>query len=211
MHKILILFVFIFAALVLNKQASAATYYSDTNGDGYNDTITTNYNNVTIYHPRTQTTSSYSLGSTSCAVNKTIDTDGVAGNEVVIIYTSSIGNGIYVICDRTQTLHQYALPGQFAINSVVDTDGVGGNEVIVLYTNSNTAIGSGIYVICDRTQALRQYPVGNFGTTFTIKGVRDYDGVTGNEICYSWYHDQFYSGFRMITDRTNTSTDVPGC
>jgi len=170
---------------------------------------------IQTINDKNQTVHQYQIlgagASGSFAVNSVTDTDGIAGNEIVVIYANVYGSGIETINDKNQTVHQYQIngagaSGSFAINSVVDTDGVAGNEIIVVYAN---AFGNGTKVIHDNIQAVHQYSLSST-TSFTIMNVANYDGLLGAEICYSW-NAGYSSGYSLIIDKTGVVQSRSGC
>lgn len=203
MQKLLFYTLLVLTLLVSAIPSWAAVYYSDTDGDGYTETVTTNTNNITIFHPRTNITSTYPLSVSSYAINKIIDTDGIAGNEIVVIYTDIYGSGIRVINDKNQVVHQYQIlatgtGGSFSINSVIDTDSIAGNDLVVIYAG---AYGSGIKVINDKNQVVHQYQILGAGASgsFAINKIIDTDGIAGNNIVVV-YADAYGSGIKVIND-----------
>jgi len=122
----------------LSLSAFAATYYADTDGDGTNETITTNVNNISVFHPRTGQTNYYYYY-TTYDIYKIIDADGTSGAEIIVVWSGASGAGIDVIHDRTQQTSTYSFNGlQFAIYGTADTDGQAGSEIIVIYCQGCT-------------------------------------------------------------------------
>lgn len=204
MPKVLFYSLLVITLLVSAMPSWAAVYYSDTDGDGYTETVTTNTNNITVFHPRTNSTSTYPLSVSSYAINKIIDTDGIAGNEIIFIYTDVYGSGIRVINDKNQVVNQYQIlgtgtGGSFSINSVIDTDSIAGSDIVVIYTG---AYGSGIKVINDKNQVVHQYQILGAGTggSFAINKIIDTDGIVGNDIVVV-YADAYGSGIKVINDK----------
>jgi hypothetical protein len=199
--------------LLMPSISSAATYYGDTDGDGYTDTVTTSTTGITVYHPHTGGSNYYSYSSASSfAVNSLKDTDGVAGVEIIVVWIQGgTTSGIDVIHDRTRGTNRYNYGTQaFSIDTVVDTDGVAGNDIIVVWIQGGTTTITGIDVIHDRTGGTtNRYNYGSQGT-FTILGVRDYDGIPGAEICYRWVYGSYF-GYKKIIDRTYTIVTASGC
>jgi hypothetical protein len=95
---------------------NAATYSEDTNGDGYLETVTTYFNGINIYYPKTGKNNLYSYSATDFfAINSLKDTDGVAGVEIIVQWSKGTINGIDVIHDRTGKTNTYVYTGSFAV------------------------------------------------------------------------------------------------
>lgn len=140
-----------FILLMIPGVLYAATYYSDTDGDGYTETITTTSTAINIYHPRTGSTSSYSYYNggypynESFSISAIADTDGQLGNEIIVVWKKThtwIGGptyvddqGIDVIHAATQQTSGYARGNNTSIQQIRDYDKIAGAE-ICYYNNS---------------------------------------------------------------------------
>ena len=142
------------------------------------------------------------------------DTDGQPGAEIIVLWARGVGalssKGIDVIHDRTGVTKEYNYQrSNFSINSLTDTDGQPGAEIVVLWARGVGSLSSnGIDVIHDRTGVTNTYTINT--KKLTINGVRDYNGIAGAEICYSW----LLSGrtrYSLIVDRTRTIVATTGC
>jgi hypothetical protein len=163
--KIICMFI-LFILLMIPGVLYAATYYSDTDGDGYTETITTTSTAINIYHPRTGSTSSYSYYHGSYPYNESFsisaiaDTDGQPGNEIIIVWKATHtwiggptyvdGQGIDVIHAAKQQTSGYALGNNTSIQLVRDYEKIAGAE-ICLYDYSY----SRYELITDRTSSIQ--------------------------------------------------------
>ena len=201
----------ILAAIValLIPTLSFAAFYADTDGDGYTDQVYACGSpvQVCIYHPRTGVTTMYRNGAASSfSINSVVDTDGVAGAEVVVVWTSTYGNpkGIDVIRDRnrTTTTYDYTNNPSFSINSVVDTDGNVGGEIVVLWTYAGGP-NHGLDVIHDALRTKYTYDYST-ASSFSINSVVDTDNTAGGEIIVIYTTTWGERGIHAIHDRTRT-------
>lgn len=198
--SMMLLFLFSIALLVIPQISSASTYYADTDGDGYTETITTTLTGINVYHPRTGGTMFYAFYNMTYAVNSIIDTDGLGGQEIVVVFSYGSINGVRIIHDRTSNFYDYNVNTSFSINRIVDTDGIAGNDVIIVWSNGSL---NGIRVIHDPSRNFYDYGI---NTTFSINSVVDTDGIGGNEIIYTWSNGSL-NGIRVIHDRTRATND----
>jgi hypothetical protein len=186
--------------------------YADTNGDGVTDTITTGASSsgapyVKIYHPNTGTTTYYTfgIGLTYFEVVGTTDTNGVAGQEVVVRAGASTGTAISVIEDRVSTRRQYDFGTgltSFGIVSISsNTDGRAGNEIPIYLSSSS---GPSIRIIDDARRTTRQYNFGIGLTYFEITRLTDTNGQGGVEIITRLDANAYTRAIRMIDDTNQT-------
>lgn len=188
---------------------------TDTNGTGGNDIvlIATNASGafwcICVIHDNAGTYSTYRDAPNWASVNirAVSNTDGTAGNEIVLIATN--GSGAFwcvcVIHDNGGSIATYrdaANWGTVSINSVVDTDGVVGTDVIVVYAKFGGS--PGISMVHDKVGSWQNYP---FPGNFTIQSVANTDGVAGAEVCSSLQ----LGGFIRITDRLSFQENVGSC
>ena len=193
----------------------AATYYADTDGDGYTDTITTSGTTISIYHPSTGNTATYPYVAENPSLQVINDTDGLPGSEIIIYWYRQdlTGNGIDVIHDRTGSTSRYVYEGAGtgkdenpSIEAVADTDGLPGKEIIIYWYRQDLT-GAGFDVIHDATYTTNRYA--SLGTGISIQLVRDYDKIAGAEICY--HSNSAPNGYGRIADRTRVTSTVATC
>lgn len=194
--------------IFLYPSVSLADLYADTDGDGNTDQIYAcgSPAKVCIYHPKTGLTTTYrNTYWSSFTINSAVDTDGVSGAEVIVVWTSPYGNpkGIDVIRDRTRTMttYDYSNNNSFSINSVADTDGNSGSEIVVIWTY----VGSpyhGLDIIHDSSRTKTTYDYTNY-SSFSINTVTDIDNVGGSEVIVI-YTTTTERGIHAIHDRTRT-------
>jgi alpha-tubulin suppressor-like RCC1 family protein len=163
---------------------------------------------VGILHDSTEEIGWYSFntfGNPDSPIYKVIDTDGQAGEEIIVVWEAGFPSvGIGVIRDRTGENKQYNFYGcQFSINSVVDTDGQAGSEIIVVWDAGYPDVG--ITVIHDATGEKRRY--GFYQLEFAIHKVADTDGQAGSEIIVSWDGGMARRGIKVIHDGTGEIND----
>jgi uncharacterized repeat protein (TIGR01451 family) len=176
MKKSKLIFVTIF---ILLFPVIASAWESDTNGDGVPDIITAQSNGINVYDGATQKDRFYTFNGGTFIINDIIDTDGVDGNEIVVVYDAPSHRGIHVIHDSIEETNEYNfLTGTYAISDIIDTDGEDGNEIVVVYDEPSHR---GIHVIHeDCSDGINEY---NFLTgTYAINDIIDTDGEDGNEI-----------------------------
>lgn len=154
-----------FLYIVLFPRLSLAVIYADTDGDGTTDQISIcgSPAKVCVYHPNTGQTNYY----------------------------------------------WDAYWQSFAINKVVDTDGIAGAEIIVGWTTSSGS-NKGIDVIHDRNINFNRYDY-SFANSYIIQNVKDYDGISGAEVCVYWWQSPTYYGYHLIIDRTRTVQNRSSC
>lgn len=178
------------AALLFTAFAQSvnAQLFVDTNGDGVTDTVSATGFVVKILHPNTGITNSYTVGAgfSYFEVVGATDTNGQAGQEVVVRTNSSGGIVIHVIDDVRKVIRRYTVGAGigvtfFAIVSIRnDTSGAAGNEVVV---QVNDSTGAYIKTVDDVGGTVRGYPVAGVGTTFfAIVGIGNTNGLAGDEI-----------------------------
>ncbi|MBI5235863.1 MAG: hypothetical protein HY886_06410 [Deltaproteobacteria bacterium] len=84
-------------------------------------------------------------------------------------------------------------------------------EIIVKYPTGTYSTGAtkGIDVIHDinRTTNIYDFTSQYF---FSIQAIRNYDGISGNEVCSYWERYPSY-GYKLITDRTRSFQDRANC
>lgn len=199
-----------FALLLSPLSAWAATYYGDTDGDGYTDTVTTVHSGntgISIYHPRTGATRFYSIPG-SFSVHSIVDTNGVAGGDVIVIRPTgnSTTNGISIVHDQNQTMSMFLYNPytSFSLHSVVDTDGQAGAELVVVrYGVGLYASENGVSVINDRLNGKMQYYY-DPNVSYSIYAIADTDGQPGAEIVVDRHATSLYAyenGISIIDDR----------
>jgi hypothetical protein len=133
------------------------------------------------------------------------NTDGRPGNEIIVYLSNSSYPSIRIIDDARRITRQYDFGiglVYFEITRITDTNGTGGVEIITRQdVNASTRA---IRIIDDTSQSYRQYSTN--GQNFSILGIRNYDAVVGDEICY-----YVTSAYRMIVDRNGTTVSRSNC
>ncbi len=173
----------------------AAILYADTNGDGVTDTIAsaadTYGDYVQIYHPNTGITNKYYIGSVSTGLTSlrmvgTANTNGLAGQEVVVLATFSSGAQVIVIDDANAVKRSTSFGSGLASISVVsiinNTNGIVGNEIIVRTETSSLIPTTSLHVVDDRNRVKRQYSFGTGLSSIKVVAITDTNGLTGDEI-----------------------------
>ena len=175
--------------------SQAAALYADTNGDGVIDTVVSAVDAygdyIQIYHPNTGVSNKYYIGSISTGLTSSrlvgaTDTNGLAGEEVVVLATYTSGAAVVVIEDAKSTTRSYNFGTGLASISVVsiinNTNGLVGNEIIVRTASSGLIPTTSLNVIDDRKGVTRQYAFGTGLTSVKVVRVTDTNGLAGDEI-----------------------------
>lgn len=111
---------------------------SDTDGNVGNDIVLIATNSsgafwcVCIIHDRVGSFVNYRDASNwgTVSINSVVDTNGVVGNDVIVVYAKFEGSpGISIVHDRIGTWLNHIFPGNFTIQTVSNTDGQPGAEV----------------------------------------------------------------------------------
>jgi hypothetical protein len=182
-----------------------AALYADVDGDGYTDQISLSGYTVVVFHPHTGLTSRHEHQNlVALSISYFADTDGVPGEEIILLLTQSytLARIVEVIHVRTGARNTYEYPdiGGLSISDVVDTDGIAGDEIIILYTKAYTT-AKAVDVIHDTTRSRNTY---DFGVVARLSiNIANYDGLDGAEICAHWWIGA-NSGDNLIVDRTRT-------
>lgn len=175
---------------------SQAAIYADTNGDGVTDTIFSGADSygtfIQIDHPNTYSSSKYYIGSASTGLVSmsligTTDSNGLAGQEVIVLagFTGKAYQ-IVIIDDARGEKRATTIGSNFSHISVKgvsnNTNGLVGNEVIV-YTEYGSPLAVAVHIVDDRKGVLRSYPVSGSGwTRVTVPGIADTNGLAGAEV-----------------------------
>lgn len=194
----------------------------DTNGDGLVDQVAVcQGNKVCVTRGGSGQVITYSdPGWNSVSINSVIDTNGVAGDDIVVIATNSFGafQCICIIHDNVQSYAQYHDPqwSSVSINRVIDTNGNPGAEVVLIVTNSLGQFQC-ICLIHDQVGTYISYKDAANWASVSINTVTDTDGNSGNDIvlvatnssgafwCICVIHDRI-STFATYRDATNWSS-----
>jgi hypothetical protein len=170
----------------LGETTQASLEAPDVDGDGITDTLTYQLNGIVVRRGGSNATRFYPFSGTY-AVNNVVDTDGVAGDELVVVH----GGGITIIRDRNHTSRLYNFSGNFGVfRTISDLDNTPGGEVIVSH-------GNGITIIRDRTQTSRLY---SYSGSFAINAVAETDGQPGDEVVVV-----LNNALSIITHRTQST------
>lgn len=140
------------------------------------------------------------------------NTDGLAGNEIVIHTYSTNSTGMHVVDDARAQTRYYNFGSAAKVNdipAITDTNGAAGDEIIVEFLGSSTS-GPRVGIIEDARAVTRNYTFGLDLKAFDVLTVRNYDGLAGSEVCYS-YATSWSSGYGMIVDRTQQKVSRTGC
>lgn len=175
--------------------ASAETISADFNGDGKTDTATLNstYGTISIARGGGGTTS-YNTSAGWLSVS-TAETNGVAGQEIVITFASGYNA---VVDDRARTTCSDIVDpvGAGRVVMFADVNGTAGVEVAFIYDNGI------VMVVDDRARARRSYVVDPIGGGRVVS-VSDLNGSSGNEIAFI-YDNGIVS---VIDDRAKARRD----
>lgn len=168
--------------------ANATILNADADGDGVNDTIETGTSAgapyVKVQRANTGIVNYYTfgVGLSYFELVGTTDTNGVAGQEIVVRTGSSTGPTITVIEDRVVARRQYDFGVGLASFGIVsmssNTDGRAGNEVVVYLQGSTPQVR----IIDDARRWTRSYDFGTGLTYFEITRLTDTNGQGGVEI-----------------------------
>lgn len=166
-----------------------------------------------------QTTQRYDFGSglaNFSVVGISNNTDGFAGNEI-IVRTDSSGTipttSLSIIDDRRAVKRQYNFGtglSSVKVVSITDTNGLAGDEIVMQLESSSGIRTIAIQIIDDAKATTRQYNQSSNLTSFTVLGVRNYDGLAGAEVCYR-ASTSTYTYYQMIIDRNGSVVSRSSC
>lgn len=196
---------------------------TDTNGQAGQEVViraTSTFNSMvyTINDAR-QTTQRYDFGTglaNFSIIGISNNTDGFSGNEI-IVRTDSSGSipatSLSVIDDRRAVKRQYNFGtglSSIKVVSITDTNGLTGDEIVMQLESSGGIRTVAIQIIDDAKVTTRQYDQSSNLTSFSVLGVRNYDGVAGAEVCYR-ASTSTYTYYQMIVDRTGSVVSRSSC
>ncbi|MCI3983365.1 hypothetical protein MMJ63_00285 [Bacillus vallismortis] len=131
------------------------------------------FNGVYVINHVDRTVKTYSVPYGNWAITNVTDTDGQAGNELVIIER----NKIMIVNDRLKSAREHTVPsgnwGFWNVVKAADTDGRAGAELVV-------TVGNKLYVFNDTKKNFKSYDVPYLSWTFY--DTADTDGKPGEEI-----------------------------
>jgi hypothetical protein len=162
------------------------------NGDGRADWYQTSPNSLTVFHFDGK--NSYDINASQWKIVGFTDTDGEAGEEIIVQTYTVDGNEylvpdrVLIIYDRTQTIKEitgFYSPGNGGSVTTVfgDLDGEPGNELLLEKYDDD--LGYIVRIISDRTNTFHDYNmygVNVFSSTPQKTG--ELNGLPGNELIY---------------------------
>lgn len=184
----------------------------DTDGDPGAEIVTVAYTSegqlacVCIIHEATKSIEFYrGLGWSSVHVQLLTDTDGIAGEEVLVQVKTDDGKlqCLCLIRDRDRTVKEYSDVAwtTIQIKEVADTDGESGNEVIFESRDATEQLIC-VCVIRDRRNELATYTDSKWRVA-EVKLLADTDGQPGLEVLVT-FTNLSDSGITIIHDASRT-------
>lgn len=174
-------------SLVMTLTMANGATASDTNGDGLVDQVAVcQGNKICVTRGGSGQVITYSdPGWNSVSINSVKDTDGVVGDDIVIVATNGFGafQCICIIHDKIQSYAQYRDPqwSSVSINQVTDTNGNPGADVVLVVTNSLGQFQC-ICIIHDQVGSFSSYKDAPNWSSVSINTITDTDGNTGGEV-----------------------------
>lgn len=171
--SLLVILALVVLMLPVPAAADALWGSADVNGDGQVDKIYLTQSTIKIVYAN-NSTYEYPFNVAQDVLRYAVDTDGVAGAELVISrYTKLV-----IICDRTRSTREYPITStsSWLIAGCDDLNGIAGQEVII--TN-----GAYLVVVNEKNVSSKSYFIRNDGPwTIMTGGIVDTDGAPGKEI-----------------------------
>jgi hypothetical protein len=188
--------------LVIPGVLCAATYYSDTNGDGLTDTITTSEYVISVAHGGGLGTSTYNL-TPNCTLYNPNTTMGCYKSWNIVSVSDADGQIGNEIIGKWKT---YDHPFPYSSPRLTD------QGIFVIHDRIGPNIQGNIdyYYYTPPSPIFNDDNLFGYDESFTITGIANTDGQPGNEITVNWSicnHPTMYTNCQPVSQGTDVIHD----